>query len=45
VLCQKSARFEKGFKNNENENPHGDFVGVITVEVPEGIPIKPLKED
>jgi hypothetical protein len=44
MLFQKSARLEKGFKNYKDENPLGDFVGVITVEVPEGIPLKPLKK-
>ncbi len=39
-----SRNIEKGFKNNKDEKPLGGFVSIIEVEVPEGIPLKPLRK-
>ena len=35
---------EKDYKSRYDQKPKCDLVGVIEVEVPEGIPLKPLKK-
>jgi len=39
-----SPEYEKAFKNHEDEKLLSDFMGVIEVQVPEGLPLNALKK-